>query len=82
MTTGTDVKAIGSVIDEWMDAATANDPDGIVALLTGQFEMMPPGDRPVAGSDSRLKGCRLRSRPVEFKRLAGCPRARCGGGGC
>jgi uncharacterized protein (TIGR02246 family) len=48
-----EVKVIQNAIDEWVDAANANDPDRICRLVTDRFEMIPPGEPPAAGSQGQ-----------------------------
>ena len=54
MTTNDDVTALRSVINEWVDAGNANDPNRTCRLVTDQFEMIPPGEPPAAGSQGHV----------------------------
>ena len=51
MTTDAEFKAVESVIDAWIHAANANDPDAMAGLVAEQFEMIPPGAQPAAGAE-------------------------------
>lgn len=47
-----DVTAVERCIAAWQDAANTGDADSIGKLVADDFEMIPPDEDPVAGSDA------------------------------
>ncbi|KPK62596.1 MAG: hypothetical protein AMS21_07390 [Gemmatimonas sp. SG8_38_2] len=47
-----DLQAVTKVIDNWLEAANANDEETMMGLVADDLEMIPPGAQPVAGPDA------------------------------
>jgi uncharacterized protein (TIGR02246 family) len=47
-----DRAAVEAAISEWNEAANANDPARFFAVVSGDMEMIPPGESPVRGKDA------------------------------
>jgi predicted ester cyclase len=45
--------AVEAAISNWIAAANANDIDQMAALMAEQFELIPPGEPPVSGANSK-----------------------------
>ena len=47
-----EVTAVERVIDNWINAANANDPDKVLSLVCDNVEAIPPDHAPVTGADA------------------------------
>ncbi len=47
-----EVTAVKGVIDNWINAANANDPDKLLSLVCDKVEAIPPDQAPVSGADA------------------------------
>ncbi len=52
MSSSGDRAAVEAAISEWNEAVNANDPVRFFAVVSGDMEMIPPGESPVRGKDA------------------------------
>jgi ketosteroid isomerase-like protein len=52
-TSAADLEAIRATVDNWVSAANAGDSDVVLAGLTQDLEILPPGEIPRKGNEAR-----------------------------
>ena len=48
----TDIHDVQTVLQRWRESVNGGDADGLLALVTDDLEMIPPGEKPVKGADA------------------------------